>query len=364
MSSFSLSGGETRALVDDLHIMLEGEAKKNETNSDVADTLEQSVKTGMGELISKGLALNSQNRSVAGPSPVTTNVLTDSLPCNAEEKKREKDSCDVNVDTFPQQLNSKFTTVNEADMDTQKYSEDGETNSDCLSSTIDNEPKLLLLNEELNEPQTDTQMSVTTDEISSSQSERKEAHCSTVQTSKEAVCETSCSDKSDNQREEYSDQKISEDTADVNVSGTENQGALPSDSLLEKYVTLDDAFEEANSEHDNQILSTEVNNEASSVESTESKRGYPSFSRGRPRKEKMLSNVNIVGALSIIPQHILFICVSTQVRSPSPARIVAKPSLNNPTFDPTAKSINPKVGDMHAETKIEPRLRKLWTRTK
>ncbi len=45
-------------------------------------------------------------------------------------------------------------------------------------------------------------------------------------------------------------------------------------------------LEEANSEHDNQILSTEVNAEASSVESTESKRGYRSFSRGRPRKRK------------------------------------------------------------------------------
>uniref|UniRef100_A0A8C1ZJN4 C2H2-type domain-containing protein n=1 Tax=Cyprinus carpio TaxID=7962 RepID=A0A8C1ZJN4_CYPCA len=44
----------------------------------------------MGEFISKGLALNSQNRSVAEPSPVATNVLPDSLPCNAEEKKREK----------------------------------------------------------------------------------------------------------------------------------------------------------------------------------------------------------------------------------------------------------------------------------
>ncbi len=136
-----------------------------------------------------------------------TNVLPDSLPCNVEEKEREKGSCEVNADTFPQQLNSNFTPVNKADMDTQKYSEDRETNSDCLSSTIDNEPKSLLLNEELNEPQTDTQMSVTTDEISSSQSERKEAHCSTVQTSEEAVCETSCSNKSDNQCEEYSDKK-------------------------------------------------------------------------------------------------------------------------------------------------------------
>ncbi|XP_016356282.1 zinc finger protein 271 [Sinocyclocheilus anshuiensis] len=271
--------------------MLEGEAKKNETNSDVADTQEQSMKRGMGELISKGLALNSQNRSVAEPSPVATNVLPDSLPCNAEEKG----SCEVNVDKFPQQLNSDFTPVNEAGMDTQKYSEDRETNSDCLSSTTDNEPKSLLLNEELNEPQTDTQKSVTTDEISSSQSERNEAHCSTVQTSEEAVCETSCSNKGDNQCEEYSDKKIHEDTADVNVSDTENQGASPSDSLNEKDVTLDDAFEEANSEHNNQILSTEANAEASSVENTESKHGYPSFSRGRPRKEKRVIKCEYCG---------------------------------------------------------------------
>ncbi|KAF4103215.1 hypothetical protein G5714_016098 [Onychostoma macrolepis] len=259
--------------------MLEGEAKKNETNSDVADTQEQSVKRGMGELISKGLALNSQNRSVAEPA---TNVLPDSLSCNVEEKG----SCEVNVDKFPQQLNSDFTPVNEADMDTQKYSEDRETNSDCLSSTIDNEPKSLLLNEEFKEPQTDTQMSVTTDEISSSQSERKEAPCSTVQTSEEAICETSCSNKSDNQCEEYSDKKIHEDTADVNVSDTENQGASTSDSLNEKDETLDDAFEEANSE---------ANAEASSVENTESKRGYPSFSRGRPRKEKRVIKCEYCG---------------------------------------------------------------------
>ncbi|XP_018973850.1 zinc finger protein 420 [Cyprinus carpio] len=275
--------------------MLEGEAKKNETKSDVADTQEQSVKRGMGEFISKGLALNSQNRSVAEPSPVATNVLPDSLPCNAEEKKREKGSREVNVDTFPQQLNSDFTPVNKADMDTQKHSEDHETNSDCLSIATDNEPKSLLVNEELNEPQTNTQMSVTTDEISSSQSERNEAHCSTVQTSEEAVCETSCSNKSDYQCEEYSDKKIHKDTADVNVSDTENQGASPSHSLNEKNVTVDDAFEEANSEHNNPILSTEANAEASSVENTQSKRGYSSFSRGRPRKEKRVIKCEYCG---------------------------------------------------------------------
>ncbi|XP_026140803.1 zinc finger protein 709-like [Carassius auratus] len=256
--------------------MHEGEAKKNETKSDVADTQEQSVKRGMGELISKGLALNSQSRSVAEPSPVATNVLPDSLPCNAVEKERGKSSCEVNVDTFPQQLNS----------DTQKLSEDRETDSDCISSTTDNEPKSLLLNEKFNKPQTDTQMSVTTDEISSSQSENNEVHCSTVQTSEETIFETSCSNKSDNQCKKYSDKKIHEDTADVSVSDTENRGASPSDSLNEKDVTLDDAFEEANSEHNNQMLSNEANAEARSVENTEHKRRYSSFSRGRPRKEK------------------------------------------------------------------------------
>uniref|UniRef100_A0A673JDG1 C2H2-type domain-containing protein n=1 Tax=Sinocyclocheilus rhinocerous TaxID=307959 RepID=A0A673JDG1_9TELE len=193
--------------------MLEGEAKKQETNSDEADTKEQSVKRGMGELISKGLALSSQNRSVEEPSPVATNVL-------------------------PTQL--------------LKYSEDRETNSHGLSSTTDNEPKSLLLNEELNEPQIDTQMSVTTDEISSSQCEREsDRNYSTVQTSEEAVCDTSCPNKSNSQCEEYSDQKIHEDTADVNVSDTENQGPF--------------------------------------------KRGYPSFSRGRPRKEKRIIKCEYCG---------------------------------------------------------------------
>uniref|UniRef100_A0A672S951 C2H2-type domain-containing protein n=1 Tax=Sinocyclocheilus grahami TaxID=75366 RepID=A0A672S951_SINGR len=232
--------------------MLEGEAKKQETNSDEADTKEQSVKRGMGELISKGLALSSHNRSVEEPSPVATNVLPNSLPCNAEEKEREKGSCEADVDTFPQQLNSDFTPVNKADMDAQKYSEDRETNSHGLSSTTDNEPKSLLLNEELNEPQIDTQMSVTTDEISSSQSEREsDRNYSTVQTSEEAVCDASCPNKSKSQCEEYSDKKIHEDTADVNVSDTEIQGPF--------------------------------------------KRGYPSFSRGRPRKEKRIIKCEYCG---------------------------------------------------------------------
>ncbi|XP_016138920.1 zinc finger protein 585B-like [Sinocyclocheilus grahami] len=284
--------------------MLEGEAKKQETNSDEADTKEQSVKRGMGELISKGLALSSHNRSVEEPSPVATNVLPNSLPCNAEEKEREKGSCEADVDTFPQQLNSDFTPVNKADMDAQKYSEDRETNSHGLSSTTDNEPKSLLLNEELNEPQIDTQMSVTTDEISSSQSEREsDRNYSTVQTSEEAVCDASCPNKSKSQCEEYSDKKIHEDTADVNVSDTEIQGPLPSDSLNATNVTLDDAFvdylpektQEANSENNNQIPSTEANAEASSMEITESKRGYPSFSRGRPRKEKRIIKCEYCG---------------------------------------------------------------------
>uniref|UniRef100_A0A8C1NSC7 C2H2-type domain-containing protein n=1 Tax=Cyprinus carpio TaxID=7962 RepID=A0A8C1NSC7_CYPCA len=266
--------------------MLEEEAKNQETNSDEADTKEQSVKRGMGEFISKGLALSSQNRSVEEPSPVATNVLPNSLPCYAEEKEREKGSCEADVDTFPQQLNSDFTPVNKADMDAQK-------NSHGLSSTTDNEPKSLLLNDELNEPQINTQMSVTTDEISSSQSDRK---YSTVQTSDEAVCDTSCPNKSNSQCEEYSDKGIHKDTADVKVSDTEKQGPLPSDKLNEKNVTLDDPFvdylperkQEANSENNNQIPSTEANAEASSMEITEGKHGYPSFSRGRPRKEKRI----------------------------------------------------------------------------
>uniref|UniRef100_A0A8C2HLW0 C2H2-type domain-containing protein n=1 Tax=Cyprinus carpio TaxID=7962 RepID=A0A8C2HLW0_CYPCA len=240
----------------------------------------------MGEFISKGLALSSQNRSVEEPSPVATNVLPNSLPCYAEEKEREKGSCEADVDTFPQQLNSDFTPVNKADMDAQK-------NSHGLSSTTDNEPKSLLLNDELNEPQINTQMSVTTDEISSSQSDRK---YSTVQTSDEAVCDTSCPNKSNSQCEEYSDKGIHKDTADVKVSDTEKQGPLPSDKLNEKNVTLDDAFvdylperkQEANSENNNQIPSTDANAEASSMEITEGKHGYPSFSRGRPRKEKRI----------------------------------------------------------------------------
>uniref|UniRef100_A0A671LWA2 C2H2-type domain-containing protein n=1 Tax=Sinocyclocheilus anshuiensis TaxID=1608454 RepID=A0A671LWA2_9TELE len=170
----------------------------------------------MGELISKGLALSSQNRSVEEPSPVATNVLPNSLPCNAEESDR---------------------------------------------------------------------------------------NYSTVQTSEEAVCDTSCPNKSKSQCEECSDKKIHEDTADVNVSDTENQGPLPSDSLNAKNLTLDDAFvdylpektQEANSENNNQIPSTEANAEASSMEITESKRGYPSFSRGRPRKEKQMIKCEYCG---------------------------------------------------------------------
>ncbi|KAK2903061.1 hypothetical protein QQF64_010050 [Cirrhinus molitorella] len=277
--------------------MLEGEAKKLETNSNDADSTEQSVKGGMGELISKGLALSSQNRSVEEPPPLATNVQPDSLPCNVEEKEREE-GCEADVDTLPQKLNSDITPVNKADMDTQKCLED----DDCLSSTTDNEPKSLLLNEELNEPQVDSQMSVTTDAISTTQTEsdRNEAHCSTVQTSEDAVCNISCPNISDSQCKEDSDKKTLEDTVDSNISDTENHEA---DALNQKDVTLDESFvdhspektQEANSEDNNQTPSTEENADTSSMEITESKRGYHSFSRGRPRKEKRVIKCEYCG---------------------------------------------------------------------
>ncbi|XP_050988412.1 zinc finger protein 616 [Labeo rohita] len=260
--------------------MLEGETKKQETNSNDADIKEQSVKRRMGELISKGLALNSQNRSVEEPPPLATNVLPDSLPCNVEEKETEKGSCEADVDKFPQQV----TPVNEADMDAQ-------TSSNCLSSTTDNEPKSLLLNEELNEPLVDTQMSVTTDD-------KNESHCSSVQTSDEAVCDVSCPNISDSQCEDP-DKKILEDAVDANSPDTENQEA---DALNQKDVTMDESSvdhlpenQEANSEHNNQTPSTEENAETSSMEITESKRGYHSFSRGRPRKEKRVIKCEYCG---------------------------------------------------------------------
>lgn len=286
--------------------MLKGEDKKKGTNTDEDEANDQSVKRGMGELISKGLALSSQNRRVEEPSPAGSNVLPESLPVNADEKESEK----VDVNTFPQKLNSDFTPVKEADMDAQKCLEDRdqpESNSDCLSSTTDNEPKSLPLNAELNKPQIDTQMSVQTDEISSSQSEKEsdknEAHCSNVQTSEKAVCDTSCPVISDSQCEEDSDKQIHEDTADAKNSDTENQEALPSDALNQTAVTLDDASEdnspdktqESNSEQNNQTPSPEASAEASSMEITESKRGYSSFSRGRPRKEKRVIKCEYCG---------------------------------------------------------------------
>lgn len=286
--------------------MLKGEDKKKGTNTDEDETNDQSVKRGMGELISKGLALSSQNRRVEEPSPAGANVLPESLPVNADEKESEK----TDVNTFPQQLNSDFTPVKEADMDAQKCLEDRdqpESNSDCLSSTTDNEPKSLPLNAELNKPQIDTQMSVQTDEISSSQSEREsdknEAHCSNVQTSEKAVCDTSCPVISDSQCEEDSDKQIHEGSADAKNSDAENQEALPSDALNQTAVTLDDACEdnspdktqESNSEQNNQTPSPEASAEASSMEITESKRGFPSFSRGRPRKEKRVIKCEYCG---------------------------------------------------------------------
>lgn len=286
--------------------MLKGEDKKKGTNTNEDEANEQSVKRGMGELISKGLALSSQNRRVEEPSPAGANVLPESLPVNADEKESEKGSCEADVNTFPQQLNP----VKEADMDAQKCLEDldqPESNSDCLSSTTDNELKSLPLNAELNKPQIDTQMSVQTDEISSSQSEREsdrnEAHCSTVQTSEKAVCDTSCPVISDSQCEEDSDKQIHEDTADAKNSDTENQEALPSDALNQTAVTLDDACvdnspdktQESNSEQNNQTPSTEANDETSSMEITESKRGFSSFSRGRPRKEKRVIKCEYCG---------------------------------------------------------------------
>ncbi|XP_077068290.1 uncharacterized protein LOC143721593 [Siphateles boraxobius] len=290
--------------------MLKGEDKKQGTNTDEDETKEQSVKTGMGEFISKGLALSSQNRRVEEPSPAGTISLPESLPVNVDEKESEKGSCNADVNTFAEQFKSDFTPVKEAEMDAQKCLEEldqPESNSNCLFSTTDNGPKSLPLNAELNKPQIDAQISVQTDEISSSQSEREsdmnEAHFSTVQTSEKGACDTSCPIISDSQCEEDSEKQIHEDTADVKISDTENQEALPSDTLNQTDVTLDDACldhspektQEPNSELNSQTPSTEANAEASSMEIKESKRGFHSFSRGRPRKEKRVIKCEYCG---------------------------------------------------------------------
>ncbi|XP_067305764.1 zinc finger protein 443 [Pseudorasbora parva] len=290
--------------------MLKGEDKKQETNTDEDETKEQSVKRGMGEFISKGLALSSQNRRMEEPSPAGTNVQPESLPVNVEDKESEKGSCETDVNTYPEQLNSDFTPIKKADIDAQICLEDREqpeSNSDCLSSTTDKKQKSLPLNAELNKQQIAIQMSVQTDDITSSQSEREsdrnEPHHSTVQTSEKAVCDAPSPIINASQCEEDTDKQIQEDTTDGKISDAENQEALPSDALNQTDVTLDDArvdhspekTQEPDSEENNQTPSTEANAEASSIKITESKRGFHSFSRGRPRKEKRVIKCEYCG---------------------------------------------------------------------
>lgn len=79
-------------------------------------------------------------------------------------------------------------------------------------------------------------------------------------------------------------------------------------------------------------------------------------------KKSELSDVNIAHVRSTMPLRISFICASTPVRSPLFARTAAKPSLNSPTLDPTAKSIDPEAGNTEIKTKSQ--LRNLQTRVK
>lgn len=268
--------------------MLEGEAKKHETNNGEAETQEQSVKSvGMGEFISKGLALSSQNREVEEPSPAATNVQPEPLSCNADGKG----SSEADVNTFPQP----FSLVKNTNMDARRCSEDfdqPEANSDCVSSTTDSQPKSLPTNTELNKPQTSTQVSDKTDEISSNQPEREsdmnEALYANVLTPAEADYDASSSNKGDSN---YSDKDIHESTADPMVSDVEMQDSL-SETLNQKDETLDDEDpsteeqQESNSEQNKETPAEDDNAKENSMEVTENKHGFPSFTRGRPRKEK------------------------------------------------------------------------------
>lgn len=279
--------------------MLEGEVKSQEANSEETETNEHAV-TKMGDLLSKGLSLSSQNREVNEPSPAATDVLP---------MERDKGSCETDGNTFPEQLKpSDLTSPEERDMDTQKCLDDSDVPtetkrcSDCPSSATDNEPTLMSQSGKVSN-NNEGQSSI----LHTSVEDRN----TTLGKADDIDCNKSFPETSnlgDSQCKEDSDKKINDDITYKKVCDIENQGAsqvIPFTGLnrldaMSDNAPVDQSIEVTpsenvspysqgtNSEQDNQKSLSEGSAEDSSMEMIEDKSKCSYSSRGRPRKKKQI----------------------------------------------------------------------------
>lgn len=263
--------------------MLEGDAKSQETNSEETESNDHALmKREMGNLMSKGLPLSSQNTEVDKPSPAATDALPESL---TSKEEREKGSCETDGNTFPEQFNA-----SEGDKDVKKCPDEPKSYLD--SSTTDNtEPTLRRPEKESknNKDQPSTLLTSVKDQKTTS--EKKDDLASDI----------SCPNASvESQCKEDSDQKIQDDTADKNISDIENQGAshvtplkAHADHSMEETTSKNVSppcisSQGTNSEQDNQKSLSEGSADDSTMEITQEKSVYTNYSRGRPRKEKQI----------------------------------------------------------------------------
>ncbi|KAI7806237.1 zinc finger protein 41 [Triplophysa rosa] len=258
--------------------MLEGDAKSQETNSEEAESNDHVLlKREMGNLISKGLPLRSQDREVEKPSPAAIDSLPECLPSKEE---REKVSCETDGNKSPEQLN----TAKEGDMDIKKYPSEPKGDS----SATDNEATLRKPEKE-SENNQDRPSTLHT-----SMEDQK----TTLEKEVDLASDISCPNASaDSQCKEDSDQKIHEDTADDKVSDIANQGAshvtplnAHADHSMEETTSknVSPISQGTTSEQDNQKSLSEGSADDSTMEINQHKSACTNHSRGRPRKQKQV----------------------------------------------------------------------------
>lgn len=256
MFSFRLSGKTIQTPADDSHIMLEGDATSQETNTEETESKDHALmKSEMGNLMSKGLPLGSQNRDVDKPLPAATDVVPESLTSKDE---KEKGSCETDGNKNPEQLNA-----SEGDMDVKIYPDEPKSSS-------------------TKKPESDLESENNKDQPST-------LHTSGKKTSLDQEDEISYPNASDSQRKEDLDKKIQDDTE---IENHEASHAHADNSMEE--TTLKNvsppciSSQGTSSEQDNQKSLSEGSADDSTMENTQQNPVYTNHSRGRPRKEKQM----------------------------------------------------------------------------
>ncbi|TRY94765.1 hypothetical protein DNTS_021634 [Danionella cerebrum] len=206
--------------------MHKGEAEKPETDAGDAKSTDEPVKNlKMGHFFAKGQPLSSQGREEDEPTPSCDDVVAEPLACNVDEKTREEGS---------------------------GCSEDA-SSSECKA-------KSLLLDADSDKP-------AVREGTSSSQTEN-EPDLSEALESAPIV-----------------DEEIQEGDADTNMADAD---AIPSSDALNQNTTLKDANVDHNLEKPLDPVKPPPNVDPVEMENAENKHGFPSFTRGRPRKEKRI----------------------------------------------------------------------------